>query len=215
MRHPAINANDQNEVRLPVVKFLASQRASSVQTLATYFIVVRLVLINRISLQLQHCRSVDYVQEPNAEPVSSRRNFLGENGMSSYCGLLKGTSTASRSRLPLVICGLGVRLLPHRALGASPPRRASRRPRYPQENLVRACASSPEISRGGHGILPTPRYKYKVRSRASPPSAPCALRKKIVSRFCGRSWVTEGRVEQKRAFNRGLSSWFACTTPCT
>jgi hypothetical protein len=58
----------------------------------------------------------------------------------------------------LVLCCLGVRLLPHRALGAPPPRRrAWRRPRYPQENLVRACASccSPEISRGGHGILPT------------------------------------------------------------
>jgi hypothetical protein len=40
------------------------------------------------------------------------------------------------------------------ALGASPPRRAWRRPRYPQENLVRACASSPEISRGGHEIRP-------------------------------------------------------------
>jgi hypothetical protein len=26
-----LNANDQNEVRLPVVKFLASQRASSIQ----------------------------------------------------------------------------------------------------------------------------------------------------------------------------------------
>ena len=62
-----LNANDQNEVRLPVVKFLASQRASSIQTLVTYFIVVRLVLINRISLQ--HYRPVDYVQEPNAEQV--------------------------------------------------------------------------------------------------------------------------------------------------
>ena len=75
-----LNVNDQNEVRLPVVKFLASQRASSIQTLVTYFIAVRLVLINRISLQ--HCRPVDYVQEPNAEPASSRRNLLGETGMS-------------------------------------------------------------------------------------------------------------------------------------
>ena len=46
-----LNVNDQNEVRLPVVKYLASQRASSIQTLVTYFIAVRLVLINRISLQ--------------------------------------------------------------------------------------------------------------------------------------------------------------------
>ncbi len=60
-----LNANDQNEVRLPVVKFLASQRASSIQTLVTYFVVVHLVLVHRISLQ--HCRPVDYVQEPNAE----------------------------------------------------------------------------------------------------------------------------------------------------
>jgi hypothetical protein len=59
-----LSADDQNEVSLPGVKFLASQRASSIQALVTYFIVVRLVLINRISLR--HCRPVDYVQEPNA-----------------------------------------------------------------------------------------------------------------------------------------------------
>ena len=75
-----LNVNDQNGFLLPVVKYLASQRASSIQTLVTYFIAVRLVLVNRISLQ--HCRPVDYVQEPNAEPASSRRNLLGETGMS-------------------------------------------------------------------------------------------------------------------------------------
>jgi hypothetical protein len=74
-----LNVGDQNEVRLPVVKYLASQRASSIHTLVTYCIAVRLVLTNRISLQ--HCRPVDYVQEPNAEPASSRRNLLGETGM--------------------------------------------------------------------------------------------------------------------------------------
>jgi hypothetical protein len=74
-----LSANDQNGVRLPVVKFLASQRASSIRTLVTYFIVVRLVLINQISLQ--HCRPVDYVLEPNAEQASSRRKLLGETGM--------------------------------------------------------------------------------------------------------------------------------------
>jgi hypothetical protein len=97
-----LDAGDQNEVRLPVVKFLASQRASSIQTLVTYFIVVRLVLINRISLQ--HCRPVNYVQEPNAEPVSSRRTLLGETKMlSSYCGLLIGNlSTQLRLRAALV-----------------------------------------------------------------------------------------------------------------
>ena len=74
-----LGVKDQNEVRLPVVKFLASQRVSSIQTLVTHFIAVRLVLINRISLQ--HCRPVDYVQEPNAEPASSHRKLLGETGM--------------------------------------------------------------------------------------------------------------------------------------
>ena len=99
-----LNVGDPNEVRLPVVKFLASQRASSIHTLVTYFIVVRLVLINRISLQ--HCRPVDYVQEPNAEPASSHRNLLGETGMSPIVGLLKGNprceplSSASRALWP-------------------------------------------------------------------------------------------------------------------
>jgi hypothetical protein len=51
-----LNTVDQNDVLLPVVKYLASQRASSIQTLVTYFIVVRLVLVHRISLQ--HCRPV-------------------------------------------------------------------------------------------------------------------------------------------------------------
>jgi hypothetical protein len=59
-----LNANGQNEVRLPVVKYLASERASSIQTLVAYLMVVRLVLINRISLQ--QCRPVGYAQEPNA-----------------------------------------------------------------------------------------------------------------------------------------------------
>jgi hypothetical protein len=75
-----LNTVDQNDVLLPVVKYLASQRASSIQTLVTYFIVVRgLVLVHRISLQ--HCRPVDYVQEPNAEQASPRRKLLGETGM--------------------------------------------------------------------------------------------------------------------------------------
>ena len=75
-----LNVNDQNGFLLPVMKYLASQRASSIQTLVTYFIAVRLVLVNRISLQ--HCRPVDYVQEPNAEQASSRRKLLGETSMS-------------------------------------------------------------------------------------------------------------------------------------
>ena len=37
-----LNADDQNGFRLPVVKYLASQRASSIQTLVTDFIAVRL-----------------------------------------------------------------------------------------------------------------------------------------------------------------------------
>ena len=60
-----LNANDQNDVHLPVVKYLTSQRASSIQTLVTYLMVVRLVLVHRISLQ--QCRPVGYVQESNAE----------------------------------------------------------------------------------------------------------------------------------------------------
>jgi hypothetical protein len=60
-----LNANGLNEVRLPVVKYLASQRASSIQALVTYCIAVRLVLINQTSLH--HCRPVDYAQEPNVE----------------------------------------------------------------------------------------------------------------------------------------------------
>ena len=60
-----LNADDQNEVRLPVVKYLASQRASSIQALVTHLMVVRLVLISLISLQ--QCRPVGYAQEPNAE----------------------------------------------------------------------------------------------------------------------------------------------------
>ena len=60
-----LNTVDQNDVRLPVAKYLASQRASSIHTLVTYLMVVRLVLINRISLQ--QCRPVNYAQESNAE----------------------------------------------------------------------------------------------------------------------------------------------------
>jgi hypothetical protein len=55
-----------------------------------------------------------------------------------------------------VLCGLGVRVSPHRALGAPSPQYTWWRPRYDQKTLIRACASSPEISRGGHVILPTP-----------------------------------------------------------
>jgi hypothetical protein len=44
-----LNTVDQHDVRLPVVKYLPSQRASSIQALAIYLMVVRLVLINRTS----------------------------------------------------------------------------------------------------------------------------------------------------------------------
>jgi hypothetical protein len=84
----------------------------------TYFIVVRLVLINRISLQ--HCRPVDCVYEPNEALASSRRKLLGETGMSSYCGLLIGNPRLEPLSSASVLCGLVVRLLPHRALGAPP-----------------------------------------------------------------------------------------------
>jgi hypothetical protein len=97
-----LNANDQNEVRLPVVKFLASQRASSIQTLVTSFIAVRLVLINRISLQ--HCRPVDYVQEPNAERASSRRNLLGETGLLVFLLCIADRKPRLRAALVCLSC---------------------------------------------------------------------------------------------------------------
>ena len=60
-----LNTVDQNDVLFPVAKYLASQRASSIQTLVTYLMVVRLVLVHRISLE--QCRPVGYAQESNAE----------------------------------------------------------------------------------------------------------------------------------------------------
>ena len=103
----------------------------------------------------QHRRLAQYIQpEPNEALAFSRWNCLGKPWHLSYCGIAERNLDASRSRLPLVLCGLGVRVSPHRALGAPSPRCTWRRPRYAQKNLVRACASSPEISRGGHGILP-------------------------------------------------------------
>ena len=45
-----LGVKDQNEVRLPVVKFLASQRASSIQTLVTY-LVGRISWLRRVRLE--------------------------------------------------------------------------------------------------------------------------------------------------------------------
>jgi hypothetical protein len=101
-----LNVNDQNEVRLPVVKYLASQRASSIQTLVTYFIV--------------HCRppSFDQPDLPSTLPAGGLRQgtkcgagflaseFAWRNRHVSYCGLLKGNprceplSSASRALWP-------------------------------------------------------------------------------------------------------------------
>jgi hypothetical protein len=131
----------------------------SIQTLVTYFIVVRLVLINRISLQ--HCRPVDYVQEPNEALASSRRKLLGETGMSSYCGLLIGSprleplSAASRALWPggsaFAAQGSGLWAPPRPgALGGVPVI-----PRKIIWSGPMLYASSPEIPRGGHGILPS------------------------------------------------------------
>jgi hypothetical protein len=75
--------------------------------------------------------------------------------MMSYCFAGIGNLDCEALSCCLVLCGLGVRFSPHRALGAPSPRWTWWRPRHAQKNLVRACASSPEISRGGHGILPT------------------------------------------------------------
>ena len=167
-----LSANDQNGVRLPVVKFLASQRASSIQILVTYFIVVRLVLINRISLQ--HCRPMDYdyaVQEPNAEQASSRRKLLGETDMCSYCGLLIGKqprlqplSSASRALRPggsaFAAGGSGRALARPGALGGAlvmprkiwsgpvlPP------PKFPGVAMVGICANKPTTTYGLIGTI--------------------------------------------------------------
>jgi hypothetical protein len=149
-----LGVKDQNEIRLPVVNFLASQRASSIQTLVNYFIAVRLVLVHRISLQ--HCRPVDYVQEPNAEPASSRRNFLGETDrtMCSYCGLLIGNldakplSSASRALWP------GGSDFVAQGSGRPPPRRAWRRPRYPFVGLCGVTSALLVIREAArHGYL--------------------------------------------------------------
>jgi hypothetical protein len=47
----------------------------------------------------------------------------------------------------LVLCGLGVRVSPHRALGAPSSRCAAWwRPRYAQKPLARACAPPPKFT---------------------------------------------------------------------
>jgi hypothetical protein len=65
--------------------------------------------------------------------------------------LNKRTSTTSRSIATScsVARGFGFR---HNGLWARPRPGAL----YAQKTLARACASSPEISWGGHGILPSP-----------------------------------------------------------
>jgi hypothetical protein len=97
--------------------------------------------------------------------------------------------TASRSRAAScsVVCGLGVRGSPHRAgcvRALSPVHTCTLGGALvkPRKKLVRACASSPEISWGGHGLLPTKnerlptgktagsrsRGTYEVRVRGTP-----------------------------------------------
>jgi hypothetical protein len=105
----------------------------------------------------QHRRLAQYIQpEPNEALASSHWNCLGKPWHLSICGLLKDLECEPLSSASRALWPAGVRLLPHGALGAPSPRCTWRRPRYAQKNLVRACASSPEISRGGHhGILPS------------------------------------------------------------
>jgi hypothetical protein len=87
---------------------------------------------------------------------SSHWNGLGKPWHLSYLWIAERPQM--RAALVCLSCSTvvwGVRVSPHRALDAPSPRCTWRRPRYAQKNLVRACASSPEISRGGYGILPS------------------------------------------------------------
>jgi hypothetical protein len=69
-----LGAKKVNEVRVPVVQYLVSQRAGSIQALVTYFVVPRLRYFPRIS---QHRRLARYAQpEPNEDTVGSRWKVL-------------------------------------------------------------------------------------------------------------------------------------------
>jgi hypothetical protein len=118
-----------------------------------YLVVPRLRWPPRLS---QHRRLVQYAQpEPNEAPTSSRCTLVAKPGVFLLDCRIGKPRAAEPLVLPLVLGGLGARLLPHGALGAPPPRRTwRRRPRYSQENLARARASSPEIPGGAHGALP-------------------------------------------------------------
>jgi hypothetical protein len=116
----------------------------------TYFVVARLVLINRISLW--HYRLVGY----GRPGIKCGAGILSsEVAVQTGIGVLllnRKTSTERAALCCLVLGGLGVWIPPHGALGAPSPRCTWWRPRYAQKNLARACASSPEISWGGHGV---------------------------------------------------------------
>jgi hypothetical protein len=87
-------------------------------------------------------------------------------------------------RLPLVLCGLGPWGFGfcRTGLWAPPPRRrAWRRPRYPQEKLVRARASFPEISRLSHEVLPTVHRARALAPRASSRFVAVHLRQSCVA----------------------------------
>jgi hypothetical protein len=116
-----LNANDQNEVRLPVVKYLASQRASSIQTLVTYLMVVRLVLINRISLHQSPTGGLRPRIKCGAVKLTSDRGAV-QTGIRLLLLLNRKPSSCEPLSCCLVLCGLGVRVSPHRALGAPSPR---------------------------------------------------------------------------------------------
>jgi hypothetical protein len=133
-----LNANDLNEVRLPVVKYLASQR----------------IQFNTDLGNLLHCHppSFDQSDLPLALPAGGLRpgtkcgpGFLAlevawRNRHVSCCGLRIGSLDCGRSRLPLVLCGLGVRILPHRASGRAPtPARLAAPPLSPGKSGPDLC----------------------------------------------------------------------------
>jgi hypothetical protein len=110
-----------------------SQRAGSIQALVAYFVVPRRRYFPRLP---QHRRVARYAQpERNEDTVGSRWKLLGKPASPPIAFAeeeARSPQAASRSRLSccLVLCGLGVRVSPHGALGAPSPRCTWWRPRY-------------------------------------------------------------------------------------
>ena len=146
---------------LPVVYYLVSQRTGSIQISGTYFVVVRLVWFNRISLQ--HGRPVDHAQEPNEELGCWDSELLTKPALNSHALAEQENIVCEPPSCCLVLGDLGVRLFAARGSGLWTRPRPGKPGgalvmRYAQGNLARvcalctacACASSPGIPGGGH-----------------------------------------------------------------